>query len=39
MLAAAVGFDERLRSFVELEPSTEVTGASIWIDLGQKKSQ
>jgi hypothetical protein len=39
MLTAAAGFEDRLRSFVGL--STEVIGASAWIDsgLGQKNSQ
>ena len=37
MLTAAAGLEDRLRSFVGL--STEVIGASVWIDLGQKKKK
>ena len=37
MLTAGAGFEDRLRSFVGL--SGEVIGASVWIDLGQKKKQ
>ena len=37
MLTAAAGLEDRLRSFVGL--STEVIGASVWIDLGQKKKR
>ena len=36
MLEAAAGFEDLLRSLVGF--STDVIGASVWIDLGQKKT-